>query len=72
MNRYRDWFEQAERDLERESIDIKYEFWEWACFTAQQAAEKATKALLMERGHSGLGARYYTDVAIPGQRNSAT
>ena len=50
MNRYRDWLEQAERDLQRASLDVKYEFWEWACFTSQQAAEKAVKALLMNRG----------------------
>ena len=37
--------EQAQRDLGRASIDIQYGYWEWACFTAQQAAEKALKAL---------------------------
>jgi len=47
MNRYRDWFEQAQRDLERAKIDVQHEFWEWACFTSQQAAEKAVKAMLM-------------------------
>lgn len=55
MNRYRDWMEQAERDLQRARLDIQYEFWEWACFTAQQAAEKAVKALLMNRGASAWG-----------------
>ncbi len=47
MNRYLDWFEQAQRDLERAKLDVQYEFWEWACFTSQQAAEKAVKAVLM-------------------------
>ena len=47
MNRYQDWLDQAERDLERAKIDVQYAYWEWACFTAQQAAEKACKALLM-------------------------
>ncbi len=50
MNRYRDWLAQALRDLEKTKTDIRYEYWEWACFTAQQAAEKAVKALLMYRG----------------------
>lgn len=55
MNRYRDWLEQALRDLERAKIDIQYEYWEWACFTSQQAAEKALKALLMSRGQDAWG-----------------
>jgi len=50
MNRFRDWLAQAKRDLSRAQLDIQYEFWEWACFTSQQAAEKAVKALLMNRG----------------------
>ena len=55
MNRYRDWLAQALRDLGRARIDIQYEYWEWACFTAQQAAEKAVKALLMHRGNEAWG-----------------
>jgi HEPN domain-containing protein len=55
MNRYRDWLEQAERDLGRAELDIYFDYWEWACFTAQQAAEKAVKALLMQRGLSAWG-----------------
>ena len=50
MNRYRNRSEQAERDLKRARIDVQTESWEWACFTSQQAAEKAVKALLMNRG----------------------
>jgi HEPN domain-containing protein len=55
MNRYLDWLEQAERDLQKAEIDLRYEYWEWACFTAQQAAEKAVKAMLMKRGNSVWG-----------------
>ena len=55
MNRYADWLAQAERDIERAVIDIQFEYWEWACFTAQQAAEKAVKALLMKRGLTAWG-----------------
>ena len=50
MNRWRDWLEQAERDLERAKLDIQHEFYEWACFTAQQSSEKAIKALGMSFG----------------------
>ncbi len=57
MNRYKDWLDQAERDLEKAKLDMQYEFYEWACFTSQQAAEKAVKALGMHMnagiwGHS--------------------
>jgi HEPN domain-containing protein len=55
MNRYKDWLDQAERDLRRAHLDVKYEFWEWACFTSEQAAEKAVKALLMNRGITAWG-----------------
>jgi len=71
MNRYRDWLEQAERDLSRADIDLRYEYWEWACFTAQQAAEKAVKALLMARGYSVWGhaitpmLRGVEEIAVP-------
>lgn len=50
MNRYRDWIEQAERDLGRANLDIKYKYYEWACFTTQQSAEKSVKALCMLLG----------------------
>lgn len=55
MNRHRDWLDQAKRDLGWARLDIRYEYWEWACFTAQQAAEKAVRALLMVRGDSVWG-----------------
>lgn len=55
MNRYRDWLDQAERDLGRAGIDLQYAYWEWACFTSQQAAEKAVKSLLMRQGETAWG-----------------
>jgi len=50
MNRANDWLAQAKRDLDKAKIDFRYEYWEWVCFTAQQAAEKAAKALLLHYG----------------------
>ena len=50
MNRWKDWFEQAQRDLKRAELDVEHGFYEWACFTAQQSAEKAIKALGMKAG----------------------
>ncbi len=55
MNRFQDWLDQATRDIEKAQIDIQYEYWEWACFTSQQAAEKAVKAMLMKLGYTAWG-----------------
>lgn len=43
--RSKDWLSQATRDLEKAEKDLLWGYYEWACFTAQQAAEKAVKAL---------------------------
>jgi len=40
-----DWFRQALRDLEQARDSRQADRHEWACFAAQQAAEKAVKAL---------------------------
>ena len=44
-NRADDWFKQAQRDFELAEDAQRSERHEWACFAAQQAAEKAVKAL---------------------------
>ena len=44
-DRSEDWFNQAARDLEQAQVSQKSGHHEWACFAAQQAAEKAVKAL---------------------------
>ncbi len=40
-----DWLKQAEKDLELAKISQQADRHEWACFAAQQSAEKAVKAL---------------------------
>jgi HEPN domain-containing protein len=50
MNRWKDWYEQGKRDYERALIDVQYGYYEWACFTLQQSAEKVIKALGLARG----------------------
>jgi HEPN domain-containing protein len=55
MNRHLDWLNQAQRDLEKAKIDFQHQYWEWACFTCQQAAEKAVKALLLFQGYDAWG-----------------
>lgn len=54
-NRARDWLNQAERDLEQAQASRDAERHEWACFAAQQAAEKAVKALHLARGQEAWG-----------------
>jgi HEPN domain-containing protein len=44
-NRAKDWFQQAQRDLEQAKSSKAEGRHEWACFAAHQAAEKAVKAL---------------------------
>jgi HEPN domain-containing protein len=50
MNRWRDWYEQGKRDLRKALLDIEHEFYEWACFSFQQSAEKVIKGLALNRG----------------------
>ncbi len=59
MNRSQDWLKQAQRDLQKTRLDMEHSYYEWACFTSQQASEKAVKALYLSlnmsvRGHSVL------------------
>jgi len=57
VSRARDWMRQALRDLAHAERSLEMGDYEWACFAAQQAAEKAVKALYESRnmevwGHS--------------------
>jgi HEPN domain-containing protein len=55
MERSRDWFDEAEGDLEHARSDIQGGFYNWACFSAQQAAEKAVKAVFQRMGAEAWG-----------------
>lgn len=50
MNRWRDWWAQAARDLAHARHARDDAYFEWAAFAAQQAAEKALKALILAQG----------------------
>ena len=54
-NRYLDWFRQAEADLRHARNALKDEDFEWSCFAAQQAAEKAVKAVFQKLGMDAWG-----------------
>jgi HEPN domain-containing protein len=55
MERSADWMDEAEGDLEHAKSDIKGGFYNWACFSSQQAAEKAIKAVFQRMGAEAWG-----------------
>jgi len=54
-DRSKDWLAQAERDLAQATLSQEQDHHEWACFAAQQAAEKAVKALHLSMGQEAWG-----------------
>ncbi len=54
-DRSRDWLKQALRDLEQAEDSRRAGRHEWACFAAQQAGEKACKALHLHAGQEAWG-----------------
>ncbi|MEM2864153.1 MAG: HEPN domain-containing protein, partial [Candidatus Bathyarchaeia archaeon] len=59
VERSRDWLDQAEGDLEHARNDLRSGFYEWACFSAQQSAEKAVKAVFQRLGAEAWGRSVY-------------
>jgi HEPN domain-containing protein len=53
--RYLDWIRQARRDLEHALRSLQDGDYEWACFAAQQAGEKAVKAVYQKLGADAWG-----------------
>lgn len=54
-SRAADWLSQALRDLDQAEDSRRAGRHEWACFAAQQAAEKAAKALHLHLGQEAWG-----------------
>ncbi|MFW6254639.1 MAG: HEPN domain-containing protein [Chitinivibrionales bacterium] len=54
-NRSQDWLSQARRDFEQAQDSKAAGRHEWACFAAQQSAEKAVKALHLHFGQEAWG-----------------
>ncbi len=65
MRRHADWFRQAQRKLESARWSIEGEFFEDACFSSQQAAELAAKALLESQGRIELSHSVYQLLRTP-------
>ena len=55
MERSRDWMDQAQDDLSHARSDIERGYYHWACFSAQQGAEKAVKAVFQKMGAEAWG-----------------
>lgn len=55
MERSRDWWVQAQADLRHAQLAHDNGSFEWACFAAQQAAEKAIKAVFEKQGQKAWG-----------------
>lgn len=53
--RYEDWMRQAQGDLAHAEHSVTMGDFSWACFAAQQAAEKAVKALYQKLGAEAWG-----------------
>jgi HEPN domain-containing protein len=54
-NRFSDWFRQAEADLQHARHSLQVGDFEWCCFAAHQAAEKALKAVFIKHGMDAWG-----------------
>ena len=55
VERSKDWLDQARRDLAQAKASPRDGFYEWACFAAQQASDKALKGLIQSRGGESWG-----------------
>jgi HEPN domain-containing protein len=55
MERSADWMDQAQGDLAHAHHDLEDGFYDWACFSAQQAAQKAVKAVFQKLGAEAWG-----------------
>lgn len=53
--RFLDWFRQAQADLQHARHSIEHADYNWSCFAAQQAAEKAVRAAHQKIGQEAWG-----------------
>ena len=65
------WLLQAEADLSAARDSERSGHYEWACFQAQQSAEKAVKALLYSEGVTSIMTHSVTDLVTKAAEFSA-
>ena len=68
-NRYADWLRQAEADRRHAHHSLEAGDYEWSCFAAHQAAEKALKAVFQKAGMDAWG---HTLTALAGNLPSGS
>ena len=54
MRETKKWFTQAEEDLKAAKDSLKSGHYNWACFQAQQSAEKTLKFFLYSQGYTSI------------------
>jgi HEPN domain-containing protein len=55
VERSQDWLDQAKKDIEHARFDMENGFYDWSCFSSQQGAEKAVKAVFQKIGAEAWG-----------------
>ena len=65
------WLNQAEADFDAAQDSLKSEHFEWACFQAQQAAEKALKAFLFSKGLRAVITHSTSELLIEAQKHAS-
>ncbi len=68
MNSSLRWLKQAEADFDAAHDSTESEHFEWACFQAQQAAEKALKAFLHAQGLRAIITHSTAELLIEAQK----
>ena len=69
-SRAEDWLRQALRDLDHARAALERQTFEWAAFAAQQAAEKAVKAVFQAMGAEAWGHAVADLLTELGQRHA--
>lgn len=62
------WLKQAEADFDAAQDSVKSSHFEWACFQAQQTAEKALKAFLHSQGLRALITNSIAELLVEAQK----
>lgn len=62
------WLKQAEADFDAAKDSLKSKHFEWACFQAQQSAEKALKAFLYSQGLRAIVTHSIAELLVKAQK----